>query len=175
MHTGEMYKLFFLERTELELHVIAVVFNQAGILYICISVLTLCYLCQSRFQHSDNTATRKTFYCCVRRVQTVRRSDHCKPCLKRNVSSIKSFGLSMLLDLDNHNYCRCMQQVTLLFKLHRTVDFCGCTSHTVSLHSATEIVCHSEFHSPSAAITNTHTLYHMAQMVPSAHVYSTEC
>jgi hypothetical protein len=81
----------------------------------------------------------------------------------------------MLLDLDNHNYCRCMQQVTLLFKLHRTVDFYVCTSHTVSLHSATETVCRSELHSPSVAITNTHTLYHLAQMVPSAHVYSTEC
>jgi len=32
----------------------------------------------------------------------------------------------------------------ILFKLHRSVDFCGCTSHTVILHSATEKVSDSE-------------------------------
>jgi len=44
-----------------------------------------------------------------------------------------------------------------LIKFHTSVDFCGCTSHTVSLHSATEKVSGSELrvHSPSAAITNT--------------------
>jgi len=101
-----MYKLFFLEHTELELHIIAVVFNQARNLDSCTCKLTPClasYLCQSKFKHSDNTATRKTFTAVrgeKKQVTKVTISNHAS----KEMSVVKtSFGLTMLLDLDNHN------------------------------------------------------------------------
>lgn len=57
MHTGEMHKLFFLEHTELELHIVAVVFSPVGILDSCISVLTLCLA--TSVKASSNTVTIK--------------------------------------------------------------------------------------------------------------------
>jgi len=45
----------------------------------------------------------------------------------------KSFGLSMLLDLDNHNYCRCMQQVTYYYLSFTELYISVAVHHTLSV------------------------------------------
>jgi len=50
-----MYKLLFLEHTELELHTVAAVFYQAGILDSCTSMLTPCLA--TSVKASSNTVT----------------------------------------------------------------------------------------------------------------------
>jgi hypothetical protein len=133
MHTDEMYELFFLEHTEFELYIVAVFFNHAGILDIGTCVLTLCLV--TSVKASSNTVTIQPtgkYYCCVRRVKTVHISDHFKPCLKRSVSSKKKFfGLSMILDLDNHNYC--MQQVAYDYLSFTELYISVAVNHTLSV------------------------------------------